>query len=101
MEPSLRYEIEEMSDHEVASDDEIRQILERAPQRRGVEVNLNRSVEPLRDENVENARPPAKPRRNRLSKPLGVMATESLQFQIQQNALLTDILHELRYTNRR
>lgn len=82
--------------------DEIRQILEPRPQRRGIEVNLNRSIDPLRVENHEPIADviPPHPRRNRLSTPLGVMAAESLQLQQQNNTFLQDILLELKYTNR-
>lgn len=79
-------------------DIEIRQIPEPAPQRRGVEINLNRFVQPRRQPNNENSRP--QPRRIRLSVPLGVMAAESLKLQRKSNSLLADILLTLRADRR-
>lgn len=67
------------------------------PQRRGVEINLDRYVEAPHDvamyEDGHDRNPPR--RRNRLSVPLGVMATRALAEQKRGNALLAEILREL------
>lgn len=66
------------------------------PQRRGVEINLNKFADSDREVVVKSKEKGRKPRRNRLSTPLGVMAQRALDEQIKTNSLLTEILSELR-----
>lgn len=87
-------------DHEnsqVDLDMEIRPLGEQRPQRRGVEINNHRYVQPNRQFNdEENNEARNEPRRNRLSVPLAVMAVESLELQRKQNALLGELVHLFR-----
>lgn len=76
----------------------IRPLQEQRPQRRGVEIHPNRFVRPhlsSSDSDSDNDEE-ANRRRFRLSKPLGVMAEESLELQKQNNALLSELLKEMR-----
>lgn len=82
---------------QVDLDMEIRPLEELRPQRRGVEINNYRYVQPHRqvnnEENDEGNEHRNEPRRNRLSVPLAVMAAESLELQRKQNSLLTELVN--------
>lgn len=72
-------------------------------QRRGVEINLDRHIEDRRPANVtynndgvDDDEHPRDRRRVRLSKPLGLMATESLNEQKKTNSLLAELIYLVR-----
>lgn len=66
------------------------------PQRRGVEIHLNRYIEENPVEKKTGKKKGRGPRRCRLSTPLGVMAQRALVEQKKSNDLLSEILLELR-----
>lgn len=70
--------------------------IQQRPQRRGVEVNLNKYLKARQVVDKSDQRRKPNPRRIRLSTPLGVMAECALDEQRKSNALLTEILLELR-----
>lgn len=70
---------------------------------RGVEINLDRHIEDRRPANVtynndgvDDDEHPRDRRRVRLSKPLGLMATESLNEQKKTNSLLAELIYLVR-----
>lgn len=82
----------------------IRPLQESRPQRRGVEVHPKRFVRPRlsrisntdSDDSVDDNDERSNRRRFRLSKPLGMLAEESLELQKENNALLREMLNEFR-----
>lgn len=66
------------------------------PQRRGVEIHLNRYIDENPVGTNEGEKKAHRPRRCRLSTPLGVMAQRALVEQKKSNDLLSEILLALR-----
>lgn len=66
------------------------------PQRRGVEIHLNRYIEENPVKTNQGKKKANGPRRCRLSTPLGVMAQRALVEQKKSNDLLSEILLALR-----
>lgn len=80
-------------------DMQIRPLEAPRPQRRGVEINNDRYVQPRREFNVKQNIDRNEPRRNRLTVPLSVMAAESLELQRKEIELLTELVHLFRTRN--
>lgn len=78
----------------------IRPSQEERPQRRGVEVHPKKFVRPrlssTESDDIDDEDEVSNRRRFRLSKPLGVLAEESLTLQRKHNELLGELLKEIR-----
>lgn len=106
--PPIANPLQEQGDNLNSDTEEIRPLGEETPQRRGVEINLNRYILPHNQVDSDDLNVPPRgraarrgsdPRRVRLSVPLGVMAAQSLELQRRGNALLAQLLVEFRNAN--